>query len=365
MNAITDRIRRRPLSLLPAVLLLMGLFGATVSFGGDGVIRNDAVWRDTAGIEMWCNGGHIVREGDVFYWVGYDTGPGRWPWRINLYSSRDLEDWTFENVVIRMEGKFTDMGWAGRPGLLHCRATGEYVILFEADSPRNWKRHKVGFAVCDRIDGRYELANLESPEGNRSTGDQSVYQEGDRGYLLATMDKDIGPRKYLNQSLAIFALSKDFRRIERKLFEGFDNVSGNREVQPRDPPSREASHIIRRGDTYYWFSSALVGWNSSATTYATARDLAGPWSELKLLRTVPTSKDSFNTQHDFVLPVVGAETTTHVYVGDRYSQWTGRGTGRNVFLPLTWDDDEPVLRWQKVWRLDIPTGRMSVPPEPE
>jgi hypothetical protein len=168
-----------------------------------GFIRNDTVWHDTSGGEIWCNGGHIIREGGLFYWVGYDTGLGRWPWRINLYSSRNLADWKFENMVILMDGPFARLGWAGRPALLHCPATGKYVIVFEADSPSQWKRHKVGFAVCDRIDGRYELAGALYPEGTRSTGDQSVYQEGDKAYVLATMDKDIGGKKCTPQPKAL------------------------------------------------------------------------------------------------------------------------------------------------------------------
>jgi len=343
--------------------ILFGLFGLALGLARDGVIHNDVVWHDTAGNEIWCNGGHIIREGHVFYWVGYDTGPGRWPWRINLYSSTNLADWKFENTIIHMEGKFARMGWAGRPALLHCPTTGKYVIVFEADSPQQWKRHKVGFAVCDRINGSYELVNSESPEGTRSTGDQSVYQEGEKAYVLATMDKDIGGRKYMNQSLAIFELSKDFVRIERKVFEGFDNVSGNTKVVPREHSSREASHIIKVGGVYYWLSSALVGWNSSATMYATATNLAGPWSNLKLLRTDPPSKDSYNTQHDFVVPVTGTEVTTYLYVGDRYSQWTQRGPGRNIFLPLVWENSEPVLRWHKDWKIDVTTGRFSAASE--
>jgi hypothetical protein len=78
---------------------------------------------------------------------------------------------------------------------------------------------------------------------------------------------------------------------------------------------------------------------------------------LKLLRTEPFSQDSFNTQHDFVLPVTGSESTTYVYVGDRYSQWTKRGPGRNIFLPLTWENGEPLLRWRQGWRLDVSTGQ--------
>jgi len=343
-------------STAPIAIWLVVLAGAVV-MGQEGTIRNDTVWRDADGDEIWCNGGHIIRRGDRFYWVGYDTAPGHWPWKINLYASRDLATWKLLGTVIRREGKFGRLGWAGRPGLLHSRPTGKYVIVFEADSPRQWARHKVGFAVCDRIDGRYELASFQYAEAARSSGDQSVYQEGDRAYLLATMDKDVGGRKYLNQSLAIFELSDDYLSVKRKLFEGFDNVSGNRKVVPRDQSSREASHIIKVGETYYWFSSALVGWNSSATMYATASKLSGPWSELKLLRTDPRSSDSYNTQHDFVLPVAGSQTTTYLYAGDRYSQWTRRGPGRNIFLPLEFTDGRPVLRWRQQWTIDPATGR--------
>lgn len=82
-------------------------------------------------------------------------------------------------------------------------------------------------------------------------------------------------------------------------------------------------------------------------------------SDLKILRTDPPTNDSYNTQHDFVIPVVGSETTTYVYAGDRYSQWTRRGSGRNIFLPLVWENCEPQLRWYKDWKLDVQRGRFS------
>jgi hypothetical protein len=272
-----------------------------------------------------------------------------------LYSSKNLADWKFENNIIRKQGPFGILGWAGRPAILHNRKTGKYVVVFEADS-RQWERHKVGFAVCDTIDGDYQLAGYYAPEGNRSTGDQSVYQEGDDGYLVCTMDRDIDGRKYLNQSLAIFRLTPDFLSIGEKVFEGFDNVNGRPSDKPRDQTSREASHIIKVGDLYYWFSSGLQGWKSTATKYATAESLGGPWSELRVLPTDPPSPDSYNTQHDFVIPVTGTQTTTYVYVGDRYSQWTGKGSGRNIFLPLVWSDAVPTLKWVDAWTIDVATG---------
>ena len=321
-----------------------------------GTIQNDTVWKDTNGNEIWCNGGHMIREGDTFYWVGYETKPRTGFRSIKLYSSANLADWKFENDILRLEGPLSILGWAGRPGLLYNRSTKKYVLIFEADS-QQWERHKVGFAQSDTINGDYRFVRYVYPEGNRSTGDQSVYQEGKDGYLVCTLDKLIDGKRYLNQSLAIFKLTPDFLNIEKKVYEGFDNVNGDPSVYPRHHTGREASHIIKIKGVYYWFSSGLEGWNSSQTKYATSTSLSGPWSTLKVLPTEPVSHDSFNTQHDFVIPVVGNEATTYVYVGDRYSQHHGKGVGRNIFMPLIWEDGEPTLKWYKTWRIDTATGR--------
>lgn len=352
-----SRIDRAEAGRAVRLAILLGSLIMSSAAAQDGIIRNGTAWHDTEGREIWSNGGHMIREGDTFYWVGYETARGR-PWRIHLYSSRNLADWRFEKTLIRPEGEFAQFGWAGRPALLHNRAAGKYVIVFEASAP-GWERHKVGFAVADRIDGDYRLANMEYPDG-RSTGDQSVYQEGDEAYVLATLDTVIDGRRYRNQSISIYRLRPDFLGIERKVFEGFDNVNGDPNVRPREHSGREAAHIIKVDGRYYWFHSGLVGWNSSATMYAVATDLAGPWSPLRTLETVPPSEDSFNTQHDFIIPVVGREGTTYVYVGDRYSQWTGKGTGRNIFLPLEWHDGAPRLRWVDQWRLDVANGTFEV-----
>jgi len=326
-----------------------------------GTIHNGTVWRDRSGTEIWCNGGHMIRESDTFYWVGYETRPRIGFQNIKLYSSTNLADWEFENDILRKEGPTSILGWAGRPGIVCNRATKQYILIFEADS-QQWERHKVGFARCDVVDRDYELVRYVYPEGERSTGDQSVYQERDDAYLVCTLDKIIDGRRYLNQSLAIFKLTPDYLGIAEKVYEGFDNVNGDRSRNPRHHTSREASHIIKVDGVYYWFSSGLQGWRSTQTMYATADALAGPWSDLRPLPTEPASADSFNTQHDFVIPVTGTERTTYVYVGDRYSQHHEQGVGRNVFLPLVWEDGDPKLEWHAKWSIDTRTGCWSSMP---
>jgi len=313
-------------------------------------IENGKIWHDTDGNEIWCNGGQMLREEGTFYWVGYDCGPGR-VWRIRLYSSKDLANWKFLNNIFEKKTGVPEFVWSGRPGLLHSRKTGKYVMIFEAETGKYF-RHKVGYATCDRVDGEYKWEHSEYPEPDRSTGDQSVYQEGDDACLLTVLDSP-GLKKPINLDLAIYKLTPDFLHVERKLCEGFSRFEpGN--------TGHEASHIVKVGDTYYWLFSGLNSWNSTETSYTTAKTLAGPWAPIKVLRTDPPTQDSYNTQHDFIITVAGTEATTYVYAGDRYSQWTNSGTGRNIFLPLLFVNGAPEIKWVDYWWIDIATGRMHV-----
>lgn len=335
------------LAVIPALPI-----GASPTAPTDGLIQNGAVWYDTDGREIYNNGGNMIRVGDTFYWVGYDTAPGH-AGQINLYASEDLAAWENVGPIIRRTGEFSNIWWAGRPSIIRQPDTGQYVCVFEADGP-GWERHKIGYAVADTIDGTYRLANVEYPEPGRSAGDISVFQDGANAYLIATLDDDISGTRYLNRSMGLFELSEDFTSVTNKLYEGFRNVNGEPAWPPREHSSREAAHIIKKDGLYYWFSSGVHGWSSSPTQYATATDLAGPWSDLMPLRGDPSTYNSYNTQHDFIMPVEGPDGTTYVYVGDRYSQWTGVGAGRNIFLPVEWDDGVPTLVWRETWSVPIP-----------
>lgn len=279
----------------------------------------------------------MLVEGSTWWWVGYETGPNR-RGQIRLYSSSDLCSWKSHGVLISRTGEFAELGWMGRPGLIR-NASGQYVIIFEADSRGKWFRHKVGYAIADAITGPYRLANLEYPEPTRSTGDQTVYEEDGTGYLVTVLDSE-GLKEPINRSLAIYRLTPDCLHTDTKLFEGFDHI--------QDPAHRgnEALHIVRDAGIYYMLMSGLDWWNSTMTLFTSAPSLSGPWAPLRPVRTEPDSKDSFNTQHDFVIPVPPEKFgTSYVYAGDRYSQFHGVGTGRNIFLPLRIEYGVPVLTW--------------------
>ncbi|MDB4584723.1 family 43 glycosylhydrolase [Draconibacterium sp.] len=303
-------------------------------------IVNDAVWYDTDGNEIWNNGGAMLQIGDTFYWVGFKTGGGGGG--MAMYSSSDLMNWKNEgNPCPESDfSPYVSTGWMGRPGLFYNKSTNKYIITWEAKK-KDWKRHKLGFAVSDVITGPYTFVRAMYGPDKVSFGDMGVYQEGDNAYLVTTVDLDNGKTDNgLNSGIGIYKLSSDFLSIESRVVR-FDRAY------------REAHNIIKKDGVYYWMMSETRGWRSSPTHYLTATSLEGPWSEDNRLKTSPSSPDSYNTQHDFVIPVAGPESTTWLYVGDRYSQHHGIGAGRNIFLPITWDDDVPTLEWRESWTIDM------------
>jgi hypothetical protein len=78
----------------------------------------------------------------------------------------------------------------------------------------------------------------------------------------------------------------------------------------------------------------------------------------------PSSDNSFDTQEDFVIPIVGATTTSYMYVGDRYSQFTSTppSQGQNAFYPLTFDQNGvPTVHGYATWSVDVYTGEWKTP----
>jgi hypothetical protein len=86
------------------------------------------------------------------------------------------------------------------------------------------------------------------------------------------------------------------------------------------------------------------------------------------VRTAPPSRDSYNTQFDFVLPVRGTRATSYLYAGDRYSNFHGSGVpaptgeGRNAWHLLEFEGDIPVLRGCSRISVDAVTGLVAVEP---
>lgn len=302
----------------------------------------DVVALDTDGKEILNQSGDVRKFGDTYYWYGDRIVNGV---RIGIicYSSKDLAHWTFNGVVksIPASPPSDPTAESGmRPSVVYNRASQQYVMIFQ---------RAIHFATSATPTGRFVDQGYAMIPNDRGGGDRRVFLDDD-GKVYVVYATWPYPDQF-NTDIGIVLLTPDYLHVDRV-------------VAATTGMHCEAPYILKRNGVYYLFASQCNGWSSSTTSYATATNLAGPWSSPKTVTTIPSDSQSFNSQHDLTVTIVGTKGTAYMYFGDRWSEYTGRGIGKNVRLPLTFDGNEPVLNGLNSWYINVITGEWSPTPVP-
>ena len=84
-----------------------------------------------------------------------------------------------------------------------------------------------------------------------------------------------------------------------------------------------------------------------------ANNMMGPWKDLgnPVRGTEAEKKTTFKSQSTYILPVMGKK-DAFIFMADR---WRPKNPidGRYVWLPIEFEDDKPVLKWNKKWDLSV------------
>ena len=346
------------IALLVVLLVVIVVTKVSTTVGvTNATINNTIHWLDTSGEPIKAQGGNIIKAGNYYYMVGVDfPSTGTVPTTdyagynaVKVYRSTDLVNWEFRRNVIYpgVSGWPTTLTdstkWVGRPSILYNESTNKYVLITHMEGV-------MVSAMSDTPDGFYTYAKtMTLPKGvNGAPNDISCFKDGDEGYFVANMDHQQGAR-----IAAILKLTPDYLDFHSQIFR--DSVAYE----------TEAYHLVKKGDLWYWFASGLYYWHSTPTSYRTSTSLEGPWGAYQFVDTNPYQPimwdklDSFNTQHDFIIPVTGTQETTYVYFGDTYSQYTGIGNRYNAAFPMTWNSTVPVLNGYEQWQINTATGTWS------
>jgi hypothetical protein len=323
------------------------------------VIRNDTVWRDDRGEEIMCQGGSLCRFGDRFCFYGWGdyAGDNRND-SVTCYSSLDLAQWRFENHVFRRNQTDLTLIVPDRLHVLYNDATRQYVMI---------GKHILPYADPEipgqpRVTGGVSYFCSPSPSAMFTyLGHEMLPVGSGTDYhrdLCAFKDSDgvayVASSHDQHQSLGnimITRLTADYLHVDRLVCE-----------IPLSNGAFEAPYLIKLKDRYWLFLSGRgqpTAWNGSPTYYSSSPGITGPWPVFRQVETVPPSPDSFNAQSDFLFEVTGSEGSFVLWGGDRYSQRTMTGTGKNVWLPLQWRDGEPCLKWCSAWQPHKAQGTWS------
>jgi len=306
-------------------------------------IRPGELWPDNRGRHIQTHGGGIIKLGDTYYWFGEDrsrdnSGTNRY---VACYSSEDLAHWKFRNQVLRL-GNVENLqrNWVvERPKVFYNARTKKFVMYMHIDGALpgqsgGYSFARVGVATCDTVDGDYQYLKSFRPLGHESRDIGQFIDDDGTAYLIFE-DRPNG--------FHIAKLSDDYLTVEKDVCLIHEHLEGGA--------------VVHYDGLYYVAGSQLTGWRANPNVYATAKSLAGPWSEFKDI--APPGTNTYGSQSTMMLKVVGTKTTTVIFMGDIWkpsAQWDSR----YLWMPLEIGDGKLWLPEPHDWTLNIKTGEVVI-----
>lgn len=306
------------------------------------------VWYDVEGNPINAHGGGIMYHDEVYYWYGEYKGDSTylldwvktWEcWRadaggVSCYSSKDLVNWKFEGVVLPTvpQDEQSDLHPSQvieRPKVIYNDKTKKFVMWIHVESPDYEKAH-AGVAVSDSPTGLFTYLGSFKPNGEDSR-DQTIFKDDDgRAYQIYSSE--------WNNTLYIGLLNDEYTQHTGIYTRNFINQS------------REAPAVFKHQGKYYLISSGCTGWDPNVAECAVADSMLGEWKVIGNPCIGEGADSTYYAQSTFVLPVVGRE-GKFVAMFDRWNK-TDLIDSRYVWLPLTFQNGEPVIEWKKEWIFD-------------
>ena len=305
-----------------------------------GVIRPGTVFRDQHGHVAQLHGVGIQRFGDTYWAWGEDKARGQLFNGVCCYRSTDLATWERVGHALAVDEAVPDLRpdrIVERPKVLREPRSGTYVMFLHIDS-QDYADARLGYAVATRPEGPYAYVRSERPLGHLSR-DIGVFQDDDGAGYVMSEDREHG--------LHIYRLSDDYLGVTRIV---------STTLTPQGVHGYESPALVKVDRVYHLFGSDLTGWSTNDNKYATATDLAGPWSPWRDV--APAGSSTFDSQTSTVVTVAGRETTSYVYVGDRWRRDDLVGSPA-VWLPLTIADGRAALTWRDEWSVDPVSGLIT------
>lgn len=141
------------------LLIFLYFLCGGMAYAQSNLIVNGIPWYDNNDNIVNAHGACIVEENGRYYLFGEwksdksNAFPG-----FACYSSNDLVNWKFENVVLKVQqdGILGPNRVGERVKVMKCPKTGEYIMLMHADD-MSYKDPYIGLATCKTIAGDYQL----------------------------------------------------------------------------------------------------------------------------------------------------------------------------------------------------------------
>ncbi len=340
-------------------------------------------WLDTRGERIQAHGGAVYYENGTYYWYGenktYTDGKnGIWTWGLKVYASKDLCNWDdlgylIPPVLDDPNSALFPTKRVDRPHILKCPKTGKYVCWIKLSGP------EAAFTVwqSDALLGPYEMVeNLYNPGGHKAGDfDMVMDQETGKGYIYFDAD---------HSSMLCMSLTEDYLHADREIAGSYPNMT--------PPFTREAPALFEAKGKKYMLTSGMTGYVPNKSDSAIADDWEDVFVSLGDPHVDDSTGASFNSQISKIFKVEGKE-DCFIAMADRWlpgypvdariadlftrviasaydpTKYQATDAERQemyaanvletahtavadyVWLPIEWEGDKPVIRWQEKWKI--------------
>ncbi|MFD5087547.1 RICIN domain-containing protein [Kitasatospora sp. NPDC058406] len=331
---------------LPGLLLAV-VAGLPAAQAAPVTAHSGAQFPDTVGAGVQAHGGGVIKVGDYYYWFGEDRGEDNKFRYVSAYRSKDLKSWEPRGHVLTQESA-PELGTAliERPKVLYNEKTKQFVMWMHKEADDSYGEARAAVAVSSAVDGPYQWKGSFRPKDAKGaeymSRDITVFEDKAAGkaYMISSANN--------NADLMVYELTDDYTQVK--------DVAAN----PWPGQHRESPALFKRGDVYFMLTSGTSYWDPNQQKYATAPSPTGPWTEMKDVG----NSNGHQSQTAFVLPVEGSDTTSYLYLGDR---WAGVGPNPKrvndstyVWLPLQFPTATSMtLPWYPEVSIDTATGRAA------
>jgi hypothetical protein len=356
------------------------------SQGNNLPVKSGEIWPDSDGKHINAHGGGIIYYNGTYYWFGEARlvrgETDRTKQGVSCYSSKDLVNWKNDGLALRVIKDSTSLLQPGcvieRPKVLYNKKSGKFVMWFHHElKGQGYKAALTGVAVSDNITGPFKYirslrpnagvwpANFNEDQKNETVKESDLkswseeWKSAVKNGLFVRRDF---PGGQMSRDMTLF-VDKDGKAWHihsaeenmtlhfAELTEDYLDFTGKYyRILPGE--SNEAPAIMYKNKKYYLFSSGTTGWKPNPGRLAVSDKITGDYIPVgnPCRGTDEENKITFGSQSTFILKVEGKKDLI-IFMADRWKP-ENLPDSRHIWLPLEWENGNPVLKWKSEWRLD-------------
>ena len=345
-------------------------------------ICSGEIWPDASGRHINAHGGGIMKYKDTWYWFGENKCDTTSSAMIGVmcYASKDLLHWQNCGVALSVsdtKGSDIERGCIlERPKVIYNKVTGKFCMWFHLElKGKGYSAARYGVAVSDKPEGPYKF--LYSSRANPGT-----YPVEFKEKELAVLDtlnadnfkkwwtpdwrKAIEQGLFLKRDFGTGQMARDMTLYVDEdgkayhIFSSEDNLTlhiaeltndylhhSGRYTRVAPGGQNEAPAIFKKDGTYWMITSGCTGWAPNEARMFSAPSIWGPWTQHPNPCRGPKQEITFEGQSTYILPYGDG----FIFMADI---WRPKhpSDARYIWLPISFEDGKPVIRWQNQWNPD-------------